>query len=608
MKKIIVWFIIMMFFISGKAMAGEGGNAPLLSLDTIVVTAAKYEKLLKDVPQNVTVIGEEELKEKKGKTLGEILQDAAGLQVQPQGGIGSLSSTSMRGMRSSQVLVMVDGRPINKFQDGMVDLSSIPVENIASIEIVRGAASSLYGSNAMGGVVNIITKKAADDSVNISYGTFNTSHSDFTVSNEAGNFVYTITAAKDASKGDRPNSFYDAENINWYSGYKVSDDFSLDLRAGYFNSRSGLPGQVTSATPNDKQFDKNNYADLEINLPYGVMLKGYTKYDTLNVEWDDWFGVKQFSDHKNRETGSEIKVSRKLADWNHLVAGAEYRDYSLRSSEIGSRKMDLSSGYLQDEIKLSDSALITLGGRYDSYKGIDPEFSPSAAILFHITNDTALRLSAGKSFRAPGFNDLYWPSTLWAEGNPNLTPETAVSYDVGIDTQFSNDLWFRVSGFYSEVEDMINWAEGIDFVWRPYNVDSAKIKGFEAEIKAKFLKYVTLDIDYTSLDTENEETKKDIIYRPDNKVDAKLNVRNEKTSFTLALEYVGKRYQNEPDINGTRIRLREYTIYHANISHDVSDAVQLYLKGENIFDKEYSFNKDYPMPGEAVYAGMKVKF
>jgi outer membrane cobalamin receptor len=608
MKKIVVLFCIFVSFVSVKAMAEDAAPVALLDLDAVVVTASKYEKLLKDVPHSVTVIDEKDIEKASAVTVADVLKDVVGLQVKPQGATGALASVSMRGMKSAQVLVLIDGRPVNKFQDGEVDFSKIPVNNIASIEVVRGATSSLYGSNAMGGVINIITKKETKNSVNVSYGTYNTSHSDVTVSHRKGEFVYNITAAKDSSKGDRPNSGLDSENINFYSGYKFTDEISVDLRAGYYNSRLELPGLVTFPTYDDKQFDKNNYADLEINLPLGIMLKSYTKYDTMNIEWRDFLGTKQFTEHKNRETGNELRISRDLADWNHIVIGGEYRDYKLKSSEVGSQDMQLSSAYLHDEIKFSDLAILTIGGRHDSYKDVDDEFSPSAALLVNVTKDTALRFSAGKSFRVPTFNDLYWPATVWTEGNPNLDPETGVTYDIGIDTQFKDHLWVRVTGFVSDVEDMIVWAPGLDFVWRPYNISNAKIKGLETEVKARLNKYVTANIGYTLLDSENEETGVDIIYTPTNKIDASIDVTVSDTSLTLSLEHVGKRYHNDPDASGTRNRLHEYTVYNAFLSHDVNDTTQVYVKGENIFERKYAFQKDYPMPGAAMYAGMRVNF
>ena len=475
MRRFVILFCIAVIFMAGNVRAEETAEPGLLNLDVIVVTAAKYEKLLKDVPQSVTVIGKEELEKKSGKTLGEILQDVVGLQVQRYGAIGAQSSVSLRGMTSSQVLVLIDGRPINKFQDGLVDLSMIPVNNIASIEIVRGAASSLYGSNAMGGVINIITKKEAENSVKISYGTFNTFHNEVTISNKVNDYTYTITASKDSTDGDRPNSAFDARNFNWYNGFKVSDETSVDLKVGYYDSVLGLPGATTFMDYDDKQFDTKYYGDLEIKLPHGLTMKGYINYNDMEFEEDP----ANKATHENRDSGAEIRISRDLGASNHIVIGAEYHDYDLESSEIGEQSTFLASGYLHDEIKFKDKALLTIGGRHDSYKGIDDEFSPSAGLLFYLTADTTFRLSAGKSFRVPTFNDLYWPSTAWAEGNPNLTPEKGVTYDAGIDTQMSNRLWLRISGFYSEVEDMINWAPGTDWIWRPYNISSAIIKGLE---------------------------------------------------------------------------------------------------------------------------------
>ena len=110
------------------------------------------------------------------------------------------------------------------------------------------------------------------------------------------------------------------------------------------------------------------------------------------------------------------------------------------------------------------------------------------------------------------------------------------------------------------------------------------------------------------MDTKDKSTKRAIIYRPNNKIDANLDVTVEDTSFTLSLEHVGKRYHNDPDLNGDRIKLDKYTVYNAKLSHKFSDVTKVYLKGENIFNKKYAYQRDYPMPGNAVYGGLEVKF
>ncbi len=608
MKKIVTFCSLIVLFTALGVFADE---LPVLDLDTVVVTATRYEKLLKDLPQSVTVIDEEEVEKSMANTLPELLNDVTGLQLQNYGSIGAQTSVSMRGMTSSQVLILIDGRPVNKFQDGLVDLSSIPVDNIASIEIVRGAASSLYGSSAMGGVINIITKKETPNKVDVSYGTFETYRTNIAVSDKADELVYTLTASYDVSEGDRENSGYYAANVNIYTGKKLSESVNVDVRAGWSDSTLGIPGMASYTREDDKQSIEKNFVDMEIALPAGVTLKGYSGYDVMDVDWEDWMGEINRSTHKYRESAAELTVSRDLAESNHAVIGVEYHDYQAKSTNTGSHSMQLISGFGQDEVKIADAAVITIGGRYDSYRDIDPEFSPSAALLVYLPGDTALRLSAGKSFRVPTFNDLYWDDP-YMSGNPELKPETGTSYDAGIDTRIAKNLWVRIGGFYNDVKDMIIWApvdpNDIYSPWTLYNMSSARIKGVETELRVKFLEYAELDVGYTALDTENKETGSDVIYKPDNKVDAKLGVTLDKTYCSLSLQHIGKRYHNDPDSTGTRLRLDPYTIYGAQVSHQITKTAKLYIKGENLFDKEYAFFQEYPMPGAAFYGGLKLTF
>ncbi|GAI40874.1 unnamed protein product, partial [marine sediment metagenome] len=251
----------------------ENKEESILELEKIVITATRTPHLLKDVPVSTTVITEKEIEQTGASTVAEALENVAGMRVTAYGGPGSLTTAHIRGSAAHQVLVLMDGRELNSAASGTVDLGFLPVQNIERIEVVRGPFSSLYGANALSGVINIITKPAPEKrqtEIRASYGTYETSEYTLTHGGKLDKTGYSLTAKLGDSAGDRENSGCNETHATAKLTYEVNDSSGFSLLAGYSHRDSGVPGSTTYPTPSAREEDKRNFLDLS----YHKDLKG----------------------------------------------------------------------------------------------------------------------------------------------------------------------------------------------------------------------------------------------------------------------------------------------------------------------------------------------
>jgi outer membrane receptor protein involved in Fe transport len=181
--------------------------------------------------------------------------------------------------------------------------------------------------------------------------------------------------------------------------------------------------------------------------------------------------------HKSSESGGDFQTTYQLGKKHLIVGGLEAIGDRVNSSSFGVQEATRGAVYLQDEIEIAKPLTVTLGLRYDYHSDYNNQLDPRLGVLLRLPEEVRLRASAGRSFRAPTFNDLYWPATAFTAGNPNLQPETAWNYELGAEKSFQNLAAIKIAGFYRDVKDLINWAPDADYFWRPSNISDAKIWG-----------------------------------------------------------------------------------------------------------------------------------
>ncbi len=586
-----------------------------IQLKELVVTATRTEKEQKDVTQSVTVITAEDIKKSGATTAAEVIERTSGVELNDYGTRGSLNSISIRGANYQQVLVLLDGRRLNSASAGGFDMSNLPVliDEIDRIEIVRGPSSALYGTDAVGGVVNIITKKttAAETTVTAEGGTHGYQSLAVANANKIDRITYALSAGKEKSDGFRANSDLDKTIAGAKFGYELSQDSSLEMNADYLEKQIGVPGSDQFPSPLAQEWDRNTGASLTYRTKFSkeldLRLNAYENRDKILYK-DPNPDFPQDSKLVSTTNGAEAQTNWMINSWNQLTFGVEAKEDHLASNGAGDHTASLWAAYLQDEISIGEPLIVVIGGRNDSHSVYGDKFSPRASARYLIAGPgTIIRASAGEAFRAPTLNDLYWSFDGFAMGNANLQPETSKEYEGGVEQPFGKGNSVKLTAFERKVKDLIQWQPDANFVYGPVNIGKARITGYEAEVKLVPVEQLTWAVNYTYMDPVDETTGEKIYYViPQSQIKSYMNL----SLFSLMNLYIeGRMVKNyvKPGESSW-----QYEVVDAKVTMPVSLGqhikAEVFIGEKNIFNRKYSTIKGYPMPPAEVSGGIALQF
>ena len=616
---IVIGAIFVMSFFQCVWPQESSEEAKYFNLEEVVVTATRTPRLLKNVAVSTTVVTREEIEEMHAQNVGEALKNIVGVKVNTYGSMGAKTSVTLRGSTSNQVLVLVDGIPVNVPSLGTADFSMYPVDNVERIEVIRGPGCALYGANALGGIVNIITRdveSAPFTEAYVSYGAFNTQIYCLKNGAKIDRFGYLITASHNSSDGDRENSECNGYHCTGKGNYDLGEEAKLTFSTGYSEYDKGVPGSITWLTPNVEQDDKKNWFYLGYKSILGERsdVTGKVFFNRYRQEYEDPDSL--INDvSKNHQLGFDLQQNFFAGEVHALTWGISWerdkvdiKDMNEVSKIGGEQELTTKAAYFQDEISFFEPSTLTLGLRYDHHSVYGSEVSPKASGLYRLTEKTGLRASVGCAFRAPTVNDLYWRDN-YAVGNPDLNPEKSIGYDFGIEHQFSRKVLGRFFIFRNDVDDMISWADPDgDWVWESYNLESACIQGIETEVKAQFSKQFSSTLFYTYLDARDEgETYHDkyLRYKPGHKGGCRLTYETEGgAKLSLDLGYTDSVYSDRANTS----KLDSFFLLDARVSKVISEDTEIFVAGKNLLDEKYQLHDGYPMPGASIMGGLRVKF
>jgi vitamin B12 transporter len=625
MKRIVLaaalWVVVMP--------TGAQAQQANIKLEEVVVTATKTEKELRDVTQSVSVITGDEIRKSGATSVAEAVQNVVGVTVNDNGPRGALQTISIRGASYAQVLVLLDGMRMNSPRDGGVDLSALPValDDIERIEIVRGSSSALYGADAVGGVMNIITKKPTQIVSKIGGAIGSHGYDDILLSTSGkdSGIRYSISGDRQTSDGYRLNSDLRQGIASGRIGYDLSAASSLDFTANYISKENGVPGMVEFPSPHARQLERDAVYGLSYRQKVGkeldLKISGYQDLNTLEYQDPDFFTN---SRHETTSRNGEAQMTWLMNSWNLLTFGYESRRNDLDSTDAGIHAASNDAAYLQDEISIGDSLIFVIGDRYDKHSIYGDKASPRASARYLIKGTgTIFRASAGKSFRAPTFNDLYWPfrsstffgATYIEQGNPALVPESAREYEGSIEQSLGKGNMLKVTGFRRKVDNLIYWTasqpDATTFIYMPQNIGKADIKGWEAEVAFRFSDAVVFGANYTYMNPVDEATGQKIYYTiPKSQTKGHVTVSLDANTY---LYVEGRAVDNyvPPDQ-----RDWHYSVVDAKIAEKIG--IKSGMKGEvffamtNIFDRQYdsirSLSGSYPAPPREIRGGLTLSF
>lgn len=652
------------------ALYGSMATAEVVDLGDVSVTATKTERKVSDVPASIEVITAEEIKKIPANTVNELLRNVSGLDVRSGQSILSNSGAGtdkilMRGFggsASGRVLVLVDGVAINDISSQNVEWSKVAVGDVERIEVVKGANSALYGSSAMGGVINIITKKPKEQKTDVSftYGSMSTKIGSIATTGKVDNFGYYLSGTRAISDGyikEKPTlvtattlkSGMEKDNIVAKVTYDVSDDSNVYLNIRRFDNQQTGIKNIPSYDPSHTKETSiqtgyktklNNDADLSINLYKSDEDRSYDTVSSTAVTGTTISDLKRLG-------GGAVATIPLLDNTHYITTGVDARYDELDNKSVSTSgvviqnlgKQDYSAFFLQDEIFLGEKIVINIGGRYDIYNNHAGSqyqsnrtptttnhpsktlsaFSPKIGAVYNISKDLSIRSSIGKAFRVPTLYELYStsyassPSSYTIYCNPNLEPEKVLSYEAGFDYKLYEKAKFSVTAYKSDAENFIYNATILGTRdLEKVNLEEVEIKGIETEL---FLP-ISDTLDFIANYTYNEskikkfEAKpalegKYLTLLPKHKASASIAYTNPQIlNITADIRYVGDRYYD--DANTESSAYQGYTLYDLKLSRKITENSEFILNIDDLFDKGYT--ETYVSPGRVVMGTFKVNF
>lgn len=630
-------------------------------LEEIVVTASRFKETRKEVTANISIIDEEEIRLSTAKDLGELLEEEnIGYTGQYP---GVLTPVGIRGFRTGthggdlngKVLILLNGR-----RSATGNAAKIMTENIERVEIIRGPASVQYGSSAIGGLINVITKQGKGTpsaSVQGALGSFGYDETTGSFSGAIGDFDFsgsikrsTMDDYDTGSDKEYHNTGYDEEISGSFNlGYEFLPQNRIGIIGNFFDAdEAGMPYYISKN-------DKNDYID-KSNESLDIIYNGATRNNLFHWKARYFFGDDEADWYTVNSTGSTTRHSKRDVDqkgaqaqftWNpenyEFTGGMDWVNYEIdHTTKPKSMEYDNPAFFLLGKAKFLNKHLILKGGaRYDDYEvdlkkwgdtEDDDNISPKLGLAYLVRKNIKLRLNYSQGFKMPTARQLAADfKTGWGKykthyvGNPDLDPETSDTYECGIDMYygaFDSSLTF----FYTDFEDKIQQRPGkkkMEKTWK--NLGEAELSGFEGETSYDIATFWDLNwkirpyFDFTYLTNyEDEETGKDLLYTSDLNLSYGLTLSNlDGLSSRINFSYVGEQdiqdwedYDWKTMAEPERIEKDDFIVADFSIEKRIlnfNSYGDLTLRGEvnNLFDKDYSYVKGYPMPGRSFYLGLR---
>ena len=594
--------------------------------ERIVVTATRTGTPIEQVGSSISVITAEEIEQQQVKDVYSAVRLIPGVQGAQEGGPGTVSSIYMRGANANHTLVLVNGMRVNSNTDGGFNLSTLPVDSIERIEVLRGTQSALYGSDAIGGVINVITKKGFSKpiggSVSIEAGEkgYNKEVAALSGGNEQFDFntvlSYDELTHYDISDNKKNDGSEDDPfcRLSFYNnlGLNFLDDGRADLTVLHNKTHTDLDNSVW---PNYWQIDDPNRSmeadqwmtSLNISKPlteiYTQTVKAGYNEETDTGRNDG----KQEYQFKTRDYDATVQGELAVLENDTVTFGYDFRRSEAENDgNYGTETRDQNAVFLNNIWDYEKVLFITLGGRYDNYSDADGKATWNTSASWKALDYTRFHGSAGTGFKAPTMNDLYWPADAWSSGNPDLKPEESRSFDIGVEQGFfENMVLTDVTYFHNKVSNLIQWDEVSPFFWTPANVSKAKMEGVETSLTFTPTESLKIKTFFTYTDAVNETTGNQLARRA--KYNAGLSANWDYTkrgSVYAEYTYTGSRYD---DGANTR-RLDAFGLVAVGTRYKLTDYFSVFANVDNLFDTYYETAAGCGTVGRLASVGAKYSF
>ncbi len=606
-----------------KNISEESSSKDSIQLNEVVVTGTRFQSDLRQLPMSVSIIDSSQIHNAYSPSLLPVItEEVPGLFVTGRGvmgygvangAAGGINIRGVGGTPTTGVLVLIDGHPQYMGLMGHPLADAYQSMMAERVEVIRGPASILYGSNAIGGVVNIITPKITQDEIKtnaqLMYGSYNTFSAEADNRIHSGKFSSFISLNYNTTDGHRDNM--DFSQLTGYAklGYQFNDRWRLFADVNITNFDASNPGSVSSPViDNDADItrgmasfslDNNseqtsgslklfyNWGSHSINDGYKV---GGIPSDSLFRSNDYMLGITWYQSYrffKGNETTAGIDYQR--------FGGHVWYEFPDKKRDVVSKDINDIAGYINIQQLLGTRISLNAGIRidYNDYTGM--EWVPQTGITYSASEYTVLKAIISKGFRNPTIREMY----MFPPQNPDLKPESLINYEISASQYLlKNDLYFGLNFYYIDGKNSI---QTVPVNGKPLNVNTGKIENYGLEFSTHYNITPSLRIsgNYSWLHMKYKVTG-----APEHKLYGAIAYNRKKWNISTGLQYINHLYTSVLPTETAG----NFTLWNIRAAYRPVKLIELFVKGENLLNQDYEINKGYPMPGTTVFGGISIHF
>ena len=630
MKKILFTVLLLGGFVTSRAeeIPDSLSVQKKVTIGEVVVTGTRNETDVRHLPMTVSVVNREQIELRNDPSLLPLLTEyIPGLFTTSRGLMGygvsggaaggmslrGIGGVPQEGLPTTGMLVLIDGHP--QYMGLMGHPISDAYQSLLAerVEVLRGPASVLYGSNAMGGVINIVTRKMQQDGIrthaNVGYGSYNTLQSEVTNRVRKGRFTSIVSGSYNRTDGHRKDMEFEQYGGYAKFGYEISDAWNVwaDVNLTHFDASN--PGEISNPLlDNDQRITRgmtsfalaNNYAKTSGTLSFFYNWGKHWINDGYNLGGDPL----DYRFHsRDLMLGVSWYQSVQLFEGNRLTVGFDYFHFGgeawnktlagERDTQADKTQDDV-AGYIDFRQNLGDWLTFDVGLRVDHHSQVGTEWVPQVGFSFHLPENSEVKLMASKGFRYPTIREMY----MFRPANPDLKPERLWSYELSFAQRLLDGrLSYGVNVFYIDGENLI-MRMPID--GRPLNVNTGKIEnaGVEAQVAYRMIPAWSVDANYSYLHMDNP-----VLASPEHKLYVGTAFSKGRWNVSTGLQYVAGLYKKlDPE------ETEDFLLWNVRGTFRVLDGFDVWVKGENLLAQKYEINAGFPMPKATVMAGVNIKF
>lgn len=594
-------------------------------IDEVVVTGTRNETDIRHLPMTISVVGRQQIEKRYEPSLLPLLtEQVPGLFTTSRGIMGYGVSTgaaggmSLRGVGGSPtagLLVLIDGHPQYMGLMGHPIADAYQSMMTERVEVLRGPASVLYGSNAMGGVINIVTRKQEEEGINtnmlVGYGSYNTLQTEFSNRVKKGRFSSIVTGSYNQTDGHRPDMEFEQYGGYAKLGYEISSFWKLagDVNVTHFNASN--PGTIqVPLIDNDSRITRGmtSFAlENHYNNTSGA-LSFFYNWGRHKINDGYQSGKEPQTAHfnsKDKMLGVSWYQSATFFAGNRITAGFDYQHFGGESWNkvvaTGERKpgvdkqLDEFAGYVDFRQDINNWFSLDAGIRVDHHSHVGTEWIPQGGLAFHLPKSAELKAMVSKGYRNPTIREMY----MFAPANPELQPEKLMSYELSYSQRLLDGaLSYGVNLYYINGDNII-MSNGLV---PPLNINSGEIEnwGIETNINYHVNSHWNVNTNYSWLHMENP-----VLAAPEHKLYAGVDYSSGRWSVSTGLQYVKGLYTS---VTKEREQQEEFVLWNLRGNYRVCRFANLFVKGENLLAQRYEINAGYPMPKATFMGGINLNF